>query len=78
MANLKDFHYMAVLRDLEIEAGKIKGGVPKSTERKAVNRLIQIYRRTKHALAEVKVEEGERISLNLKFSRDNQRRTRRR
>jgi hypothetical protein len=75
MANLRDFHYMAVLRDLEIEAGKLKGGVPKSTERKAVNRLIQIYRRTKHALAEVKVEEGERISLNLKFSRDNQRRT---
>lgn len=75
MADLKDFHYMAVLRDLEIEAGKLKGGAPKSTDRKAVNRLIQIYRRTKHALAEVKVEAGEKISLNLKFSRDSQRKT---
>lgn len=75
MADLKDFHYMAVLRDLEIEAGKLKGGAPKSTDRKAVNRLIHIYRRTKHALAEVKVEAGEKISLNLKFSRENQRRT---
>jgi hypothetical protein len=75
MADLKDFHYMAVLRDLEIEAGKLKGGAPKSTDRKAVNRLIHIYRRAKHALSEVKVEAGEKISLNLKYSRDNQRRT---
>lgn len=75
MADLKDFHYMSVLRDLEVEAGKLKGGVPRSTDRKAVSRLIQIYRRTKHALAEVKVEAGEKISLNLKFSRENQRRT---
>ena len=66
---------MSVLRDLEIEAGKLKGGVPQSTDRKAVSRLIQVYRRTKQALAEVKVEAGEKISLNLKFSRDNQRQT---
>ena len=75
MADLQDFHYMSVLRDLEIEAGKLKGGAPKSTDRKAVSRLIQVYRRTKQALAEVKVEAGEKISLNLKFSRDNQRQT---
>ncbi len=75
MTDLKNFHYMSVLRDLEIEAGKLKGGAPRSTDRKAASRLIQIYQRTKHALAEVKVEAGEKISLNLKFSRDNQRRT---
>lgn len=72
MAELRDFHYMSVLRQLEIEAGVLKGGRRKSAGRQGVNRMVAIFGEAKRRLALVKVSQGEKISLNLKFSRENQ------
>ena len=70
--DLQDFHYMSVLRQLEIEAGVLRGGRRQSTGRQEINRLMVIFGEAKRRLALVKVSRGEKISLNLKFSRDNQ------
>jgi len=72
MAAPQDFHYMSVLRQLEIEAGILKGGSRASTDRKKVGRLTQIFSQAKRQLALVRVSAGEKISLNLKFSGENQ------
>lgn len=63
---------MAVLRQLEIEAGFLRGGRRQSTGRQEINRMMAIFGEAKRRLALVKVSRGEKISLNLKFSRDNQ------
>ena len=73
--NLPDFHYLSVLRGLELEASRLKGGASNTTERQPVNRLVQIFGVAKRKLAKVRVSQGEKISLNLKFSRENQRET---
>lgn len=75
MADLQDFHYMSVLRGLELEAGRLKGGAPESTPRQPVGRLMDVFGRAKQKLAQVRVARGEKISLNLKFKRDNQLKT---
>ena len=72
MSDPQDFHYMAVLRQLEIEAGFLRGGRRQSTGRQEINRKMAIFGEAKRRLALVKVSRGEKISLNLKFSRDNQ------
>ncbi len=72
MADLQNFHYMSVLRQLEIEAGVLRGGRRRSTGRQGVNRMVALFDEAKRRLALVKVSRGEKISLNLKFSRDNQ------
>lgn len=72
MADLQDFHYMSVLRQLELEAGRLKGGPTQSTERQPVGRLMDIFRQAKQKLAQVRLARGEKISLNLKFKRDKQ------
>jgi hypothetical protein len=72
MADPQDFHYMSVLRQLEIEAGVLRGGRRQSTGRQEINRLMVIFGEAKRRLALVKVSRGEKISLNLKFSRENQ------
>ncbi len=72
MADLQDFHYMSVLRQLELEANRLKGGPGGTTERQPVNRLVQIFGVAKRKLAAVRVSQGEKISLNLKFSRESQ------
>ena len=69
----QDFHYMSVLRQLEIEAGVLKGGRRESAERQGVNRLMTIFGEAKQKLALVRVSQGEKISLNLKSSQDKQR-----
>jgi hypothetical protein len=72
MAELQDFHYMSVLRQLELEASRLRGGASETTERQPVNRLVQIFGIAKRKLAAVRVSQGEKISLNLKFSRESQ------
>lgn len=72
MADPQDFHYMSVLRQLEIEAGVLRGGRRRSAGRQGVNRMVALFDEAKRRLALVKVSRGEKISLNLKFSRDNQ------
>jgi len=72
MADLQDFHYMSVLRQLEIEASRLRGGASETTERQPVNRLVQVFGVAKRKLAAVRVSQGEKISLNLKFSRESQ------
>ena len=72
MADPQDFHYMSVLRQLELEAGILKGGRRESSERQGVNRLMTIFGEAKQKLALVRVSQGEKISLNLKFSRESQ------
>ena len=67
--NIPDFHYLSVLRGLELEASRLKGGASETTERQPVNRLVQIFGVAKRQLAKVRVSQGEKISLNLKFSR---------
>jgi hypothetical protein len=75
MAELQEFHYMSVLRGLELEAGRLKGGAPESTSRQPVGRLMDVFSQAKQKLAQVRVARGEKISLNLKFKRDNQLKT---
>jgi hypothetical protein len=70
--NLPDFHYLSVLRTLELEASRLKGGASETTERQPVGRLMDIFGRTKQKLAQVRLASGEKISLNLKFKRDKQ------
>ncbi len=70
--NLPDFHYLSVLRGLELEASRLKGGASDTTERQSVGRLMNIFGRTKQKLAQVRLASGEKISLNLKFKRDKQ------
>ncbi len=72
---LQDFHYMSVLRGLELEASRLKGGTSETTERQPVGRLMDIFGRTKQKLAQVRLDGGEKISLNLKFKRDKQLKT---
>ncbi len=72
MADLQDFHYMSVLRQLELEASRLRGGASETTERQPVNRLVQVFGVAKRKLAAVRVSQGEKISLNLKFSRESQ------
>jgi hypothetical protein len=72
MSDPQDFHYMSVLRQLEIEAGVLRGGRRQSADRQDANRLMVIFGEAKRRLALVKVSQGEKISLNLKFSRENQ------
>lgn len=74
MADPQDFHYMSVLRELEIEAGMLRGGRRESADRKPVSRLMQIFGQAKRRLAQVRVGSGAKISLNLKLSEENQRR----
>ena len=66
---------MSVLRGLELEAGRLKGGAPESTSRQPVGRLMDVFSQAKQKLAQVRVARGEKISLNLKFKRDNQLKT---
>jgi hypothetical protein len=68
--DLQDFHYMSVLRQLELEGDRLKGGPGGTTVRQPVNRLVQIFDVAKRKLAAVRVSQGEKISLNLKFSRE--------
>ena len=68
----QDFHYMSVLRQLEIEAGVLRGGRRRSADRQGVNRMVGLFDAAKRRLALVKVSRGEKISLNLKFSRVSQ------
>jgi hypothetical protein len=72
MADLQDFHYMSVLRQLELEAGKLAGPSPQSTDRKLVGRLMDVFAQAKQKLKLAGVADGAKISLNLKFSRDKQ------
>lgn len=72
MADLQDFHYMSVLRQLELEAGKLAYRSPQSTDRKLVGRLMDVFAQAKKKLKLVGVADGAKISLNLKFSRDKQ------
>jgi len=69
MAELQDFHYVAVLRQLELEAGRLKEWAPKSAERQPVERLMKVFGLAMQKLAQVRVSSGAKISLNLKFSR---------
>lgn len=68
----QDFHYMSVLRGLEKEASKLKGGAIENTDRKKANRLERLFDNAKRKLAEVRVSSGAKISLNLKFSHKEQ------
>ena len=61
---------MSVLRQLELEAGRLKGGATQSTERQPVGRLMDVFKQAKQKLAQVRLARGEKISLNLKFKRD--------
>jgi hypothetical protein len=72
MADLQDFHYMSVLRQLELEAGKLADPFPQSTDRKLVGRLMDVFAQAKQKLKLAGVTDGAKISLNLKFSRDKQ------
>ncbi len=72
MADLQDFHYMSVLRQLELEAGKLASSSPQSTDRKLVGRLMDVFTQAKQKLQLAGVADGAKISLNLKFSRNKQ------
>ena len=74
MAELQEFHYAAVLRQLELEAGRLKEWAQKSAERQPVERLMKVFGLAIQKLAQVRVSTGAKISLNLKFSREKQER----
>jgi hypothetical protein len=69
--DLQDFHYMSVLRQLEIEAGYLKGGRRESTDRKKVGRLMKIFDALQE-LARKNFDQGEAISKGLKLSKKEQ------
>jgi hypothetical protein len=71
-ADLQEFHYMSVLRELELEAGILAGGQRKSTDRQQVGRVMEVFSLARQKLAQVRVGSGEKISLNLKASRAKQ------
>ncbi len=63
---------MSVLRQLELEAGKLASSSPQSTDRKLVGRLMDVFTQAKQKLQLAGVADGAKISLNLKFSRNKQ------
>jgi len=71
MADLQDFHYMSVLRQLELEAGILKGGRRESTDRKKVARLMRIFE-VLRGLRKAELGQDEKIAQALKLSLDEQ------
>ncbi len=69
--DLQDFHYMSVLRQLEIEAGVLKGGRRESADRKKVSRLMKVFGAIRE-LARRNFDEGENIAKGLQLSKDEQ------
>ncbi len=68
--DLQDFHYMSVLRQLEIEAGELSRR-RQSTDRKKVSRLMQIFGAIR-TLAEKDFDQGDAIAKGLKLSQEEQ------
>ena len=69
--DLQDFHYMSVLRQLEIEAGMLRGGRRESTDRKKVSRLMKVFGAVRE-LTRRDFDEGEKIAKGLKLSKEEQ------
>lgn len=68
--DLQDFHYMSVLRQLEIEAGELSRR-RQSTDRKKVSRLIKIFGALR-MLTQTNFDQGEAIAKGLKLSQEEQ------